>query len=259
MTLSSGAFESYDPGLARDYSKRLLDIDPEDADARAFFGWLSEDISAADALTICSYTCDYFQMMHQLEVQYQNALLAEIEREKREKQQQANRAAAIQQSQRIATQQSNTTQARSSGGGFFSFLGDVLAIAAVVGVVVLAVNYAPAALGTLGGVTPMDTPSRYAIQQPTVQSAQRKQLTGITPLPNTCISDYSCGPGMMCIKQAYSSGGICVTAVNEVGVKTYPQPRPDSFNFQGTLQGCRFASDCPVGFSCNRDYEVCVR
>lgn len=260
VTLSSGAFDSYDPRLARDYAQRLLDIDPEDPDARAFLGWLSEDISAAAALEICSYSCDYFQMMHQLEVQYQNALLAEIEREKKEKQQQANRAAAIQQSQRIAAQQSNSTQARSSGGGFFSFLGDVLAIAAVVGIVVLAVNYAPAALGTLGGMAPMDSPSSYAIQQPTVQSAQqRKQTTGFTPLPNTCISDYSCGAGMMCIKQAYSSGGICVTAVNQFGIKTYPQPRPDSVNFQGTLQGCKFPSDCPVGFSCNRDYEVCVR
>lgn len=260
FTLSSSAHNSFDPGLARQYADRLVSVAPDDSDAVALFGFLNEDISAGEAINICSYSCDYFQLMNDIEVQYQKALLAEMEKQnqQRRQKQQAKNNGAVQQSQRIEPQQKIAAQKRSSGGGFFSFLGDVLAIAAVVGVIYVVATTAPYAIGALGEMT-LEAPTASTIQQPTWQSSQRRsQATSVNSLPSTCISDYSCGPGMMCIKQAYSAGGICATAVNEYGNKTFPQPRPDSFNVQGALQGCNFTSDCPIGFSCNRDYEVCV-
>ena len=74
-----------------------------------------------------------------------------------------------------------------------------------------------------------------------------------------CSSDFSCGFGEQCVKAPYKMRGQCMKTVNEYGVKTYQRPRTGSV-YSGDSQGqCRFNTDCPIGFKCDRSLKACVR
>ena len=70
-------------------------------------------------------------------------------------------------------------------------------------------------------------------------------------------SSFDCSFGG-CVK-AYKMRGQCMKAVNEYGVKTYQRPRTGSV-YSGDSQGqCRFNTDCPIGFKCDRSLKACVK
>ena len=74
-----------------------------------------------------------------------------------------------------------------------------------------------------------------------------------------CSSDFSCSFGEVCVKAPYKMRGQCMKAVNEYGVKTYQRPRTGSI-YSGDSQGqCRFNTDCPIGFKCDRSLKACVK
>lgn len=73
-----------------------------------------------------------------------------------------------------------------------------------------------------------------------------------------CTSDFSCGIGQSCVKAPYSSTGVCMTAVDSSGMKTYKTPSTDSV-FMPTSGSCRFKSDCPYGFECDTELKACVK
>ena len=75
----------------------------------------------------------------------------------------------------------------------------------------------------------------------------------------SCSSDYSCGIGKLCVKKPYASSGICMTSVNEYGMKTYPNKSTDSIYMGTTNKSCQYITDCPVSFTCDRTYNVCVK
>ena len=75
----------------------------------------------------------------------------------------------------------------------------------------------------------------------------------------SCSSDYSCGIGKLCVKKPYASSGICMTSVNEYGMKTYPNKSTDSIYMGTTNKSCQYITDCPVSFTCDRTYNVCIK
>ena len=75
----------------------------------------------------------------------------------------------------------------------------------------------------------------------------------------SCSSDFSCSFGEVCVKEPYKTRGTCMTAVNEYGMKTYQKPRTSSI-YSGDANGqCRFSTDCPIGFKCDRRLKACVQ
>ena len=76
----------------------------------------------------------------------------------------------------------------------------------------------------------------------------------------SCSSDFDCGMGASCVKQAFQSNGICMKNVNEYGVQQYNMPSTDSIGPNMNLDGeCTFSTDCPIGFKCDSIYKVCVK
>jgi hypothetical protein len=74
-----------------------------------------------------------------------------------------------------------------------------------------------------------------------------------------CTSDFSCGSGKKCVKDYYSSTGICMNAVNEYGGPSYELPELDSVGpNMPSKKGCTLGA-CPVGFRCDLNSGVCVR
>lgn len=74
-----------------------------------------------------------------------------------------------------------------------------------------------------------------------------------------CSSDYSCGVGYACVKEPYKTRGVCMKTVNEYGIQTFDLPRKRSIGPKMSGEGCTFVTDCPIGFKCDRDLEVCVK
>ena len=74
-----------------------------------------------------------------------------------------------------------------------------------------------------------------------------------------CSSDYSCGVGYACVKEPYKTRGECMKTVNEYGIQTFELPSDSSIGPKMSGDGCTFATDCPIGFRCDRDLEVCVK
>lgn len=74
-----------------------------------------------------------------------------------------------------------------------------------------------------------------------------------------CTSDYSCGVGYACVKEPYKTRGECMRTVDEYGVQTFEMPRDSSLGPKMSGDGCTFVTDCPIGFRCDRELEVCVR
>jgi len=76
----------------------------------------------------------------------------------------------------------------------------------------------------------------------------------------SCSSDYSCSYGQSCVKDLYKSNGVCMTNVNKNGTKTFAGPKSSSIGIRsyGDAQ-CRYNTDCPIGFDCDRSSKVCVK
>lgn len=74
-----------------------------------------------------------------------------------------------------------------------------------------------------------------------------------------CSSDFSCGSGQVCVKAPFKIRGECMKSVNEYGVQTYKRPRTSSV-YAGDSEGqCRFNTDCPIGFKCERRLKACIK
>jgi hypothetical protein len=68
-----------------------------------------------------------------------------------------------------------------------------------------------------------------------------------------CTSDYSCGVGYTCLKEMYSSKGVCAKAVDSYGTPTYRMPSNDSIGVKtDDSDMCSFSTDCPIGFKCQK-------
>lgn len=75
-----------------------------------------------------------------------------------------------------------------------------------------------------------------------------------------CLSDYSCPYGQKCIKELYSTRGICAAPVNEYGNPTYTQPSSDSINIRSYNDAqCQTNMDCPLFFRCDQELKVCFK
>lgn len=44
-------------------------------------------------------------------------------------------------------------------------------------------------------------------------------------LANECSSDYGCCTGEVCVKERFSSSGVCMKVVNEYGTQQYNTPK----------------------------------
>ena len=77
---------------------------------------------------------------------------------------------------------------------------------------------------------------------------------------NSCSSDFGCGLGEKCIKKPGSNSGMCMKSVNEYGVQNNSLPNVNSGGFRNfDDKDCNFSTDCPIGFTCDMTYKVCVK
>ena len=75
-----------------------------------------------------------------------------------------------------------------------------------------------------------------------------------------CSSDFDCSIGYSCVKETFSSSGVCMKNVNEFGMPKYNMPNVNSIGPNMNTEGdCTFDTDCPIGFRCNSTYKVCVK
>ena len=74
-----------------------------------------------------------------------------------------------------------------------------------------------------------------------------------------CSSDFSCDFGQICVKEPYKSWGTCMGTVNEFGTPTFGAPKSSSVGPKMNSDGCRFMTDCPIGFKCQRSTKACVK
>lgn len=74
---------------------------------------------------------------------------------------------------------------------------------------------------------------------------------------NNCHSSTECGIGSQCVKKPNSTEGVCMSKVDRYGSQSYDVPNVDSTSFG--KESCSFNTDCPVGFSCDSSYKVCIR
>lgn len=88
----------------------------------------------------------------------------------------------------------------------------------------------------------MSAAGRALASQPNVVSNQSTQA-----LRTSCVSDFDCGFGQICVKDYGSMGGRCAQAVNQYGTPTYQAP--DSSSFRPGSGQCT-TTGCPPGFTC---------
>jgi len=74
-----------------------------------------------------------------------------------------------------------------------------------------------------------------------------------------CSSDYSCGIGFKCVKEQFTSNGVCMKAVNEYGTQSYSSPNPNSIGVNLDDHQCTSDTDCPIGFRCDSKYKTCIK
>jgi len=75
----------------------------------------------------------------------------------------------------------------------------------------------------------------------------------------SCSSSMQCGIGKQCVKEPGRSNGICMQKVDRFGTKSYDLPDMDVGVRGFDEDQCRFNTDCPIGFSCDSKYKVCVK
>lgn len=98
---------------------------------------------------------------------------------------------------------------------------------------------------------------------PANQNNQARQSNDLQTINRTskdkgCTSDFDCGYGNTCVKERFTSGGVCMKSVDNSGRRVYNTPTADSIGVR-TSEGCRLNTDCPVGFSCDETYRACVK
>lgn len=73
-----------------------------------------------------------------------------------------------------------------------------------------------------------------------------------------CGNDFDCRMGFKCVKQNFSSVGVCTQAVDSYGMPTYELPSMDSVLTKlPSSSDCRFDADCPIGFRCQASSGAC--
>ena len=84
-------------------------------------------------------------------------------------------------------------------------------------------------------------------------------ISSTSHIAYACTSDFSCRMGEACVKAPYKTRGTCMSTVNQFGKKTYQRPSTNSV-YSGDPDGqCRFSTDCPIGFKCDRRLKACVK
>jgi len=73
-----------------------------------------------------------------------------------------------------------------------------------------------------------------------------------------CTSDFNCSVGQKCVKDYYSSSGVCMKSVNEYGIQTFDAPDTKSIGVN-MEKGCLVHTDCPVGFRCAYSSGACIK
>jgi len=76
--------------------------------------------------------------------------------------------------------------------------------------------------------------------------------------PSGCTADYECGVGMKCAKPLFQATGVCLQTVNEYGTPVPSLPSPSSVGPRATPD-CLIVTDCPPGFRCDANLQMCVR
>ncbi|MDA7455661.1 hypothetical protein N8844_06385 [Planktomarina temperata] len=74
-----------------------------------------------------------------------------------------------------------------------------------------------------------------------------------------CSSSVQCGIGKKCVKKPGKARGICMQKVDKYGVKSFDMPDLDVGVRGFNEDQCNFNTDCQIGFSCDREYKVCVK
>lgn len=225
----------------------------------------------SDALQSCKWLCFAFQIYADIEAEYERLLavlaqreaeaLAEEERleriavaqaEKRRQialaEQERGRQEAIlrqeakaRQEQRIALERERQRR-REQVSSFLGFAVDLLAAAAVAGLIVY----------TAGAVAPLLAESGSGASYGSYSSAYPS-------IPSACVSDFDCGVGNTCVKKQYAAGGICMKTVTSNGRQILNPANPNSIRVGGSVTRCYSSAQCSPGFMCNLDYNVCVR
>lgn len=91
-------------------------------------------------------------------------------------------------------------------------------------------------------------------------SAAGQQQPTPAAMPQGCASDFNCGVGFRCVKRTYSSYGVCLQEVDQVGVPTYSTPNLDSVGPKmPSNSDCQLDTDCSVGFRCDARSGACFR
>ncbi|MBJ2128043.1 sel1 repeat family protein [Alteromonas sp. IB21] len=103
----------------------------------------------------------------------------------------------------------------------------------------------------------------YQAPTPTNQYTPPTQtFSGSTSESNNrgCLSDYSCPYGQKCIKEPYSTRGVCAVPVNNYGTPAYTPPSSDSINIRSYNDAqCQTNMDCPIFFRCDQELKVCFK
>lgn len=112
--------------------------------------------------------------------------------------------------------------------------------------------------GALTGYYQASTPTKPATQY--IPPPQTYTGSSNNSNINGCLSDYSCPYGQKCIKELYSTRGICAAPVNEYGNPIYTQPSSDSINIRSYNDAqCQTNMDCPLFFRCDQELKVCFK
>lgn len=75
----------------------------------------------------------------------------------------------------------------------------------------------------------------------------------------SCSSDFSCGIGQTCVKAPYKTRGTCMKTVNQYGTQQYNMPSTRSVGPNMSGGSCKFSTDCPIGFKCDRRLKACIK
>ena len=108
-----------------------------------------------------------------------------------------------------------------------------------------------AAISGGGGGSSKATTNRVTTSSTSTSSSVRSSS-------NSCYSSLQCGYGAKCVKEPGRSNGICMKTVNQYGGTVYSTPTAD-IGVRPFGSGCRFNTDCPIGFMCDRTYKVCLK
>lgn len=101
---------------------------------------------------------------------------------------------------------------------------------------------------------------RSAPQARALDNANQSLLNNAAATDSSCTSDFSCGSGSRCVKAPLASTGTCMRTVDQYGNQQYNTPQAGSVNpNMNTMGQCQFDTNCPIGFSCDMTYKVCVK